>query len=233
MSYCVNCGVELHATCSVCPLCNTKVYNPNQETDRTSPTPFPSRKGYTEPVRRSDVTLLLSIVLAVTGGVCGLLNGLVFNRNFWSVYVIGGCVLLWIFCLPIFWSRINAYISIFLDGIGIAMYFGIIAMLHPGNGWYPALALPITALATGLFLVFAVFVRQVRTSILSRFVLFLGETALFTAALELLVDRFLQTPPGLTWSAIVLTCCAIIDAALITIIRRSRLREAVRRRMHI
>ena len=24
MSYCVNCGVELDKTCSVCPLCNTK-----------------------------------------------------------------------------------------------------------------------------------------------------------------------------------------------------------------
>lgn len=30
MSYCVNCGVELDKTCSVCPLCNTKVINPNR-----------------------------------------------------------------------------------------------------------------------------------------------------------------------------------------------------------
>ena len=37
MSYCVNCGVELDKTCSVCPLCNTKVINPNQPVDTVSP----------------------------------------------------------------------------------------------------------------------------------------------------------------------------------------------------
>lgn len=28
MSYCVNCGVELDASASECPLCNTPVINP-------------------------------------------------------------------------------------------------------------------------------------------------------------------------------------------------------------
>lgn len=233
MSYCVNCGVELDKTCSVCPLCNTKVCNPNQPVDRISPTPFPTRKGYALPAQRSDVTILLSVVLAVTGIVCGLLNLFVFYQSAWSLYVIGGCILLWVFCLPVFFVRLNVYISILLDGLGIAMYFGIISWLHPGSGWFVLLALPAVAAATGLVLVFAVCIRRIHTSILSRSALVIGETALFTVALELLIDRFRQTPPGITWSAIVLTCGVIIDAALITIIRRSRLREEVRRRMHI
>lgn len=45
MSYCVNCGVELDKTCSVCPLCNTKVINPNQPVDTVSPKPYPVDKG--------------------------------------------------------------------------------------------------------------------------------------------------------------------------------------------
>ncbi len=48
-----------------------------------------------------------------------------------------------------------------------------------------------------------------------------------------MIDRFRGVSLSVTWSAIVLTCCVIIDAALITIIRRTRLREEVRRRMHI
>lgn len=233
MSYCVNCGVELDKTCSVCPLCNTRVYHPDQPVDFISPTPFPTRKGYAPTAGRSDVTILLSVVLAVTAVVCGLLNLFVFWQNAWSLYVIGGCGLLWIFCLPVFFQRLNVYMSILMDGLGIAVYFGIISCLHPGNGWFVLLALPIVAAATGLILFFAVFVRKIKTSILSRSALFVAETALFTVVLELLIDRFRQTPPGITWSAVVLTCCAIIDAALITIIRRSRLREEVRRRMHI
>lgn len=233
MSYCVNCGVELDKTCSVCPLCNTEVHNPNQEVNRISPTPFPTRKGYMPPAQRSDVTILISVVLAVTGVVCGLLNLLVFHRSAWSLYVIGGCILLWVLCLPVFFRGLNAYISILLDGLGIAMYFGIISWLHPGNGWFIMLAFPAVSAATGLVLVFAVCIGQIHMSILSRSALILGETALFTVVLELLIDRYRQTSPGITWSAIVLTCCVIIDAALITIIRRSRLREEVRRRMHI
>lgn len=158
---------------------------------------------------------------------------MVFQRSHWSLYVIGGCVLLWVFCLPAFFRRMNPYLSILLDGAGIAMYFGIVAWLHPGNGWYARLAFPLSALATGLILLFAVWIRQFHGSILSRSALALGEIAIFTVSVEILVDLMRQMPPGITWSAIVLTCCVIIDAALITIIRRSRLREEVRRRMHI
>ena len=82
-------------------------------------------------------------------------------------------------------------------------------------------------------LLFAVCVRQIHASILSRAALVLGEIAVFTVAVELLLDLFFRAALSITWSAIVLTCCVIIDAALITIIRRAGLREEVRRRMHI
>ena len=84
-----------------------------------------------------------------------------------------------------------------------------------------------------MILVFAVFVKKMHASILSGAVLVLMEVAMFTVTIELLIDRFRGTRMGITWSAVVLTCCIVIDAALITIIRRSRLREEVRRRMHI
>lgn len=232
MAYCVNCGVELHKSCKVCPLCNTKVYHPGEEADSLPP-PYPDRKGDMDPVQRSDMTILLSVVLAVTAVVCGLLNLFVFTRTYWSLYVIGGCVLLWIFCLPVFFSKIRAYSSLLLDGAGIALYFGMIARLHPGNGWYLAFALPLVGLATGLLLLFAVYVKKMHASVLSRSVLVLSEISVFTMAVELLLEGLLGVPFRITWSAVVLTCCVVIDAALITIIRRSRLREEVRRRMHI
>ena len=40
MSYCVNCGVELDATASVCPLCQTPVCNPRCPVNREAPCPF-------------------------------------------------------------------------------------------------------------------------------------------------------------------------------------------------
>lgn len=233
MSYCVNCGVELHDTCSVCPLCNTEVHNPVQEVNRKAPAPFPVQRGDASPVQQTDVMILISIILAVTAGVCGLLNLLIFQSTSWSLYVIGGCALLWILFLPVFFQKLSPYLSLFLDGSGIIMYFGIISWLHPGHGWFLHLAFPLTVLATGLVLLFVVCVRLIHASILSCAALVMGEIAVFTVTVEVLIDFFRQTSVGITWSAIVLTCCIIIDAALITIIRRARLREEVRRRMHI
>ena len=102
MSYCVNCGVELDKTCSVCPLCNTKVINPNQPVDTVSPKPYPVDKGYVDSGIRKETAILMAVCLATTAVVCGLLNLLFITFSHWSFYVIGTCIVLWIFCLPIF-----------------------------------------------------------------------------------------------------------------------------------
>ena len=74
MSYCVNCGVELDKTCSVCPLCNTRVINPNQPVDTVSPKPYPVNKGYVDSGIRKETAILMAVCLATTAVVCGLLN---------------------------------------------------------------------------------------------------------------------------------------------------------------
>ena len=223
MSYCVNCGVELDKTCKVCPLCNTKVINPKQPPDTAAPKPFPSLEGHAEQVPRRDITILMTVILATTAVVCGLLNLFFFQFGSWSLYVIGICVVLWIFFLPLFFSaKLNPYVSLFLDGLSIAMYFGIIACLHPGRGWYVQLAVPIIGIITVLFLIFAFCLRYRHRSILS-----------LAAVIELLIQHYYQEPLALSWSAVVLTCSVIIDGALITILRRSGLRNEVRKRMHI
>ena len=165
---------------------------------------------------------------------CGLLNLFFFQFGSWSLYVIGICVVLWIFFLPLFFSaKLNPYVSLFLDGLSIAMYFGIIAWLHPGRGWYVQLAVPIIGIITVLFLIFAFCLRYRHRSILSLAAVVLAEIAVLTICIELLIQHYYQEPLALSWSAVVLTCSFIIDGALITILRRSGLRNEVRKRMHI
>ena len=91
MSYCVNCGVELDKTCSVCPLCNTKVINPNQPVDTVSPKPYPVDKGYVDSGIRKETAILMAVCLAATAVVCGLLNLFFITFSHWSFYVIGTC----------------------------------------------------------------------------------------------------------------------------------------------
>lgn len=233
MSYCVNCGVELDKTCSKCPLCNTQVYNPNQPVDTTSPTPYPSKKGVEEPEKHSEFVILMFTVLATISVVCVILNGFLFESSNWSVYVVGMCVLFWVFLNPLlFPGKLSRITWLFLNGCCIAIYLGVIAYLHPGNGWYFDLGLPITAFTTALTLNFYYFTFRKKASMLLRTGIFLGSIAALCVAIELLGDAHYQNPMSLSWSAIVLICCVALDVVLFAISYLKDVRAELRRRMH-
>ena len=96
MSYCVNCGVELDATLKECPLCNTPVINPKELMKAQKRSPFPVEKVPVEMVKRKDMGLLVTIVLVAIALTCIGLNLWFFNQSYWSVTVVGACLLLWV-----------------------------------------------------------------------------------------------------------------------------------------
>lgn len=234
MSYCVNCGVQLDRTAKRCPLCNTPIINPKELIDDHSPTPFPQKKGQVETVKHTDVAILLSSIFGSTAAACGLINLLVFRGVWWSLYIIGACIMLWVFFTPAFiYTRIPSYVSVFLDGIVVGIYCFFISINHPGNDWFLYLAVPIIATLTLLVVLYLYLRRTFKSSLLSAAILIFIELPIFCVGLEIYIRGFLDRPFRLTWSAIVLACCLSIVVVLVTIITRSRLRETVRRRMHL
>lgn len=233
MSYCVNCGVELDKTCSSCPLCQTPVYNPHQPIDTSTPPPFPVKKGTAEPVKRKEFTILMSIVFSTIAVVCLILNHMLFVRTHWSVYVIGLCILFWIFLLPMFFPNfIRAWMSLIFNGISIAAYLAVISWLHPGNGWYLDIGLPITVLGTALILNYYYFSLKRKSSLITRTALLFGSLGILCVAIELLIHLHYQDPLRLSWAAIVLTCCVSIDIILTAISYLTGIRAEIRKRMH-
>ena len=124
------------------------------------------------------------------------------------------------------------YLSLALDGAGIAFYLYLISFTTTDQHWFFALAVPIVGLCTILCEIFAILMKHFRVSYLTTTLYFFVETALLCMGLELLIEHFFTKPMRLTWSAIVLTVCAVISITLLTILSRQRLREAVRRRLH-
>lgn len=234
MSYCVNCGVKLDPSLKRCPLCNTPVVNPNDLAAIHQPVPpFPHEKGQVEVVRRKDLAILLSTSLIAASVVCGLLNLLVFRESLWSLYVIGACVVVWVLAVPaVIYTRMPLYGSILCDGLAIALYEFMISLNTPQQEWFFRLALPITALCTVAALIFAFLIRKVSSAFLMTGLYFFVEAALICVSIELLIERYLALPFRLTWSAVVLSISAVIVIALVTILSRARLRNAVRRRLH-
>jgi len=234
MSYCVQCGVELEKSLERCPLCNTPVLNPNTPDVKYHPSPYPAKKGQVDTVKRTDLAVLISVILGGTAFACGMLNLLVYQSNHWSFYVIGACLLFWVVFTPaLLYSKLNTYFMILIDGIGIALYIGIVAYEFPNAAWYPEVAIPLVALLTLMCEVLFVVRNKISRSILVPAIVICIELAVTCVSLELLVRNHLERHLYITWSSIILTCCAVIAAVLFTIIRRARLREELRRRMHM
>lgn len=234
MSYCVNCGVELNDDLTFCPLCNTPVYNPSANPfPEDSITAFPKEKGQVDVVKRKDLAILLSIVLSSTAITCALLNIFVFNHVLWSIPIIGICGVIWVLMIPaVIYTKFTLYCSFFLDGIAVGCYLYALTFLTQSNEWFLYLGLPIVIILTLLIEIFLFLCIHLPMSFITTALYLFAEIPIFCVCLELLIDNFIGNSLGLSWSAIVLTICAIIDIALITLLSRVRLRNAVRRRLH-
>lgn len=233
MSYCVNCGVELEASLKACPLCNTPVINPNQPQTANDTAPYPASRGQVEVVKRKDLGLLLSVVLSATSFTCLLLNLLVFQGSLWSFLAIGVCICLFVFAFPaVIYTKTPIYISLLADGVAVGIYLYLITYLTASAGWFWHLALPIVVTVTILIEIFTFLARKLPFSVLSGSLYLFIEAPVLCVVLELLIRRFRNAPMQITWSAVVLTVCTIIDIALITILAKKRLRNEVRRRLH-
>lgn len=233
MSYCVNCGVELDITAAACPLCHTKIYNPNQPPALDVPTPYATVKGLEEPIKMKEFTILMSIVLVVTSLVCFFLNQFVIQFGHWSYYVVGICAMLWIFMIPLFFpQKANIYLQLILNGISIALFLGLVSYLHPNNHWYEHIALPIVGLGTILLEIIFIFTIKLKSSMLVKTAISIAAIGVFCAAIELVIDLHMRGTFYLRWSAIVAACAFVIDIVLMTIYWLEGLRAEIRRRMH-
>lgn len=234
MSYCVNCGVELEASLKACPLCHTPVINPNKASAEISAdSPFPLRSGQVDKVSHSDLSIFITVVLGTIAVTCGLLNLLIFNSALWSLPVFSFCLFLWAALLPAtLFPTISAYGAVALDSAALLLSMLLITGLTKDSAWYLHIALPLTCTASALSLLLIFFIRRFPFSMLVGMLYFFILAALLCVTVEILLDLFYTGSIKLTWSAVVLTVCAIFSVALITILSVSRLRNTVRKRLH-
>lgn len=234
MSYCVNCGVELDASAKACPLCNTPVVNPKVlERLAAEKQPFPQEKGQVESVKRKDLGILVSTVALATAVTCGILNFLVFQGAPWSLAVIGVCAILWVMLVPVvIYTRQPIYVSLLCDGAVTVLYLYLLTYLTGSKGWFYGLGVPITVLVLALAEIFTLCIRRLPRSFLTVSLYLFTAAGLLCMGIEMIIDLYVTGEIALSWSAVVLTVCAILDIAVITMLSRRRLRDEVRRRLH-
>ena len=234
MSYCVNCGVELDASLKSCPLCHTPVINPNSLSNTEHELSFPAYKGQVEQVSHRDFSILLSVVLGATAIICFLLNLFLFSGANWSFPVIGTCFFVWVAFFPAtLFPNISRYLSILLDGIALSLALYLITYLTLDAAWYYQIALPIVCIIIFLAELVTLLVHKLPFFILVGMLYFFLSTAILSVGIEVILDLFFYHAVSLSWSAVVLTVCIIISITLITILSLSRLRNVIRKRLHL
>lgn len=235
MSYCVNCGVELQASADRCPLCDTLVINPSDlKKLKEGQTPFPKEKGQVEEVKRKDVGILLTAILAATAVICGVLNALCFRGSLWSLAVGGVCIVLWVILIPaVIYRKQPIYVSLLFDGVIVAFYQYVLTYLVGYDRWFFLLALPITILVTVIGEILTLCIKKLPNSFWASCLEIFTSVGLLCMGIEILIDCFLEQGIALSWSAVVLTVCGILDIAFITILSRKRLRHAIHKRLHL
>jgi hypothetical protein len=234
MSYCVNCGVELHPSAKGCPLCGAPVVNPYSLADDRSPTPYPQRRTDVGPALRRELALLLTAMLTSVSVCCALLNIVLLPSKWWSSYFIGACALLWVVLVPpLLLRRLNITLKLAFDACATALYIYLIAFVTGGGEWYFELALPILTIGAVIVLVLSLILRGGGRSMLTTAVLVIGSIGLFAVGVDLFLDWYLSSVWILSWSLVVGIICIALITPLLVVRYNPRLREEVRRRFHM
>ena len=132
----------------------------------------------------------------------------------------------------VIYTKQPVYVSLLYDGGAAALYLFMLSYLTGSRSWLWGLGIPITALVTALSEIFVFCVRRLPKSFLTISLYLFTALGLLCTGLEILIDRYVGGHIALSWSAVVLTVCGILDIAIITLLSRRRLRNAVRRRLH-
>ena len=228
--YCINCGVELSAGQTVCPICETKVYHPDIKPEKVPPK-FPHKPLRTEITAKHGVlavisattlfftlfTLFLDLLLIGQEGAQTIIQWWAPGNLHieWGHFVIGATLVLYaIFIVPLWCKRIYPVLvasMVFASGV---LYLLFIAWQTNGWNWFLPFALPTVAflgILTVISIAICEFLPNLRLVCLgSAFLLVSG----FVIVLELLMDLVFNGAILILWSPFVSVLFLVVSILL-------------------
>lgn len=117
---------------------------------------------YAEKIKRfnaSNIFLAITLTFLSAAFVCLLCNFAISGLFDWSLYPLGGLLLVWITIIPLFFSKKHrAFLSTATIIAGLIPYLFLIEYLCPVKGWVLPMALPILGVALiSFFIVICIF----------------------------------------------------------------------------
>lgn len=230
MSYCVNCGVKLKKSEKKCPLCNTRVINPNDkkvEYERVYSSEVETLKKINYKYAMTLLILMLVIVSVIIFGCDFLLN-----KNFsWSIYVV--LAIFYLSCHSQYVLQKNIYIAHIVELIGAEVFMYVIAVLNGGIMWYLYLGLPFILIIWLYIILCTFFLKKKIWNLFRRLSICILVCSLMLVCVEILVDLYVNDAIKLSWSIYASLPLVVIGLIMFIISFNRRLIEEIKQRIFI
>lgn len=230
MSYCVNCGVKLSNSEKKCPLCNTRVINPNVVQDNFEPA-YSNNIEFFQTLNYKFIAKLILIILVVLTLITVLCDLIISKKISWSIYVI--------FSMLCFSSHLSfllfkkAYLSHTLGFISLELLLFVIAYLNNGMHWYIYLILPFVFILWTYIMLCTFFIRKRKKSLLRSLSICLLFSSFALIGIECGIDLFRFEYVRCTWSLYASLPIIIISILMFLISFNKKLIDEIKQRIFI
>lgn len=235
MSYCVNCGVELEESLKQCPLCFAEVVNPEKPYDKEARRPYSHRIDHiTRRVDRHFTAIIATVVLLLIIGVCMMADEIYSEQIDWSLYIAVSLALCWVLLIfPMAFDRLHPIFYILADVAALASFLYAIEYLTGPGSWFDKVALPMIYMLGVVSALCATLIRAKILKGLHRPAWVIGSVAISILGVEALLDSFIDGQIVLDWSWFAAVPLITLALILTLIERKTQLKEAIFRRLHI
>lgn len=230
MSYCVNCGVKLKKSEKVCPLCNTKVINPNIINDDYKP-------GYSSLVEEYNkinvkfLCKLITDILLVVASVTVLCDFIISKNLTWSIYVVAS--ILYLDSKLTFVLFKKKFIPLLIELLSTEGLLFIIAYLNNGLHWFLYLVCPFIFIIW-LYIILCIFIfSKKKFNFLRRFSLAFASISVVLLVIEGCIDLFKDEKIIFNWSIYAVLPITIVSMLIFIFSYNKKLIDEIKQRIFI
>jgi len=202
--------------------------------DTESPAPYPQAVSLPKSSRKKYLAFVLTGVLAITSGVCLVINALAADSGLWSLFVLFSCALFWLLgILPLVLWRSSPYLYVLVDVVSISLYIYSFSVTLDSRGWFMEIMLPMLGMLLVMALAMTAWLRRKRREWPDICMFVVVSAALSSLAVDLLLHLAVDGAPGLGFSFVSVTCGAALVVFFGFISRNRRFRAWLTRKFHV
>ncbi len=230
--FCIKCGVELTDGQTVCPVCSTRVYHPDIEIKKVSPT-YPKKDFESEEFNRRGILFVVTILALLAAALTVMFNISLEGGISWSGYVACSLGVFYVCVILPLWFKHTSPAIFVPAAFASIMLLLIYVNAKTGGNWFMSFAFPVTGILAIILTAITTLCHYLRRGIL--YIIGGGMIALgvWTLLIELFLHLTFELPGHVIWSPFPGTALAVFGLMLIVIAIVKPFRESLRRVFYV